>query len=181
MILVLAFRRPLEHRPEACFSTSSWDSFVGVNTRQRCHVGTDINTRRRNNECSKELENDDRPSRGVRAHTGKNDKLGELHASSARRYELGEKVERAQGSRPGAAVGGAGEKLDRCRAHGQGIWQLSTCPGKIRRGRGSAARREMLHVEETQPAEENRSPAMGMGGQQGATLGDPAGLGERRP
>ena len=43
------------------------------------------------------------------------------------------------------------------------------------------ARREMLHVEETQPAEENGAPAMGKGGQQGATLGDPAGLGERRP
>ncbi|PWZ43559.1 hypothetical protein Zm00014a_005654 [Zea mays] len=43
------------------------------------------------------------------------------------------------------------------------------------------ARREMLHVEETQPAEENGSPAMGTGGQQGATLGDSAELGERRP
>lgn len=43
------------------------------------------------------------------------------------------------------------------------------------------ARREMLRVEETQPAEENGAPAMGKGGQQGATLGDPAGLGERRP
>jgi hypothetical protein len=67
MILVLTFRRPLEHRPEACFSTSSWDSFVGVNTRQRCHVGTGIRRDDETIECGKELENDDGPSRGVRA------------------------------------------------------------------------------------------------------------------
>jgi hypothetical protein len=32
MILVLAFRRALEVSTRACFFTSSWDSFVSVNT-----------------------------------------------------------------------------------------------------------------------------------------------------
>jgi hypothetical protein len=41
------------------------------------------------------------------ARAGKNDELGKLHAISARRYELGEEVERAQGSRPDAAIGAA--------------------------------------------------------------------------
>jgi hypothetical protein len=41
------------------------------------------------------------------ARAGKNDELEKLHAISARRYELGEEVERAQGSRPDAAVGAA--------------------------------------------------------------------------
>jgi hypothetical protein len=41
------------------------------------------------------------------ARAGKNGELGKLHAISARRYELGEGVERAQGSRPDAAVGAA--------------------------------------------------------------------------
>ena len=41
------------------------------------------------------------------ARAGKNDELGKLHVILARRYELGEEVERAQGSRPDAAVGAA--------------------------------------------------------------------------
>jgi hypothetical protein len=41
------------------------------------------------------------------ARAGKNDEMEKLHAISARRYELGEEVERAQGSRPDAAVGAA--------------------------------------------------------------------------
>jgi hypothetical protein len=38
------------HRPGACFSTFSWDPFVGANTSRRCHEGTSIEARRWNND-----------------------------------------------------------------------------------------------------------------------------------
>jgi hypothetical protein len=48
--LSILTRTPYKWRWLTCFSISSWDSFVGVNICRRCHVGTDIKTRRRNND-----------------------------------------------------------------------------------------------------------------------------------
>jgi hypothetical protein len=68
-----------------------------------------------------------------RAHR-ENNELGELHATLACRYELGEEVERAQGSRPGVAVGAQASLRKRGRArdlHGTRPWKRPRQPGGI--------------------------------------------------
>jgi hypothetical protein len=75
-------------------------------------------------------------------------------------------LEQRRGSSAGCSSRRGWGKLDRRRAHGQGIGNHNApqknSPGLGRRtSRGSAARREMLHVEETQPAEESAQGAAG--------------------
>lgn len=84
---------------------------------------------------------------------GNTDKLGELRATSARRDELGEEAERAQGSMPCAAVGtAAAARRDRDHEFGKGAPWEPCATGELRRRAGTQGRAVKSQARRWEPA-----------------------------